>query len=233
MTEEIINVGVVLVAGGAGKRMNSSIPKQFLKLNGESVLTRSLKVFLRFKSEVTCVVVVLDKKYRIGMEQDCWGDTRIKWADPGPERQDSVYNGLLELPSSCAIACIHDAARPLVSEQEIRDCLLDGQKFGAAVLGVPVKATLKESQGGGFVSRTLDRSTLWEIQTPQVAKRELFLKGFDKIHKENLSVTDDVSVIEALQLPVKITQGQYTNIKITTPDDLTLAEEILRNRVTR
>lgn len=96
-----------------------------------------------------------------------------------------------------------------------------------------MKATLKESQDGHFVTRTLDRSTLWEIQTPQVARRELFLQGFDKIHRENLPVTDDVSVIEALHLPVKITRGQYTNIKITTPEDIPLAEEILRLREER
>lgn len=227
---EVSDVGVVLVAGGSGKRMNSPTPKQFLKLKGENSLVRSLQIFLGFQREVTSIVVVLDKKYRDDMREGCWGDQRIMWADPGTERQDSVYNGLLKLPSHCKIVCIHDAARPLVTEQEVLDCLHDGDTYGAAVLAVPVKATLKESQDGKFVTKTLDRSTLWEIQTPQVARRELLLAGFDKIRRDGLCVTDDVSVIEALNLPVKITRGQYTNIKITTPEDLTLAEEILRRR---
>ena len=145
-------------------------------------------------------------------------------------RQDSVYNGLLKVPNDCNIVAVHDVARPLVTEQEVLNVLNDGSKYGAAVLGVPMKATVKESADSQFVLRTVPRSRLWEVHTPQVIKKDLLLKGFKKVFDEKLEVTDDVSIIEALGLPVKLTLGEYTNIKITTPEDIQVAEGILSAR---
>merc|ERR1711988_464101 len=115
---------------------------------------------------------------------------------------------------------IHDAARPLVTPDEIYNVLRDGLEHGAAVLGVPMKATVKESEDGQFVMRTVDRSRLWEVHTPQVIKPALLREGFKQVEEQKLEVTDDVSIIEQLGLPVKITVGEYTNIKLTTPDDM-------------
>ncbi|KAG5625814.1 hypothetical protein H5410_011032 [Solanum commersonii] len=105
--------------------------------------------------------------------------------------------------------------------------LKDGWLVGAAVLGVPAKATIKEANSESFVVKTLDRKTLWEMQTPQIIKPELLKKGFELVNREGLEVTDDVSIVEHLKHPVYITEGSYTNIKVTTPDDLLLAERIL------
>jgi len=131
---------------------------------------------------------------------------------------------------SCSLVAIHDAARPLVTRKEVESVLFDALKHGAAVLGVPMKATVKESEDGNFVLRTVPRSRLWEVHTPQVVTKALLLEGFAKVKTDNLEVTDDVSVVEALEKPVKLTLGEYTNIKLTTPDDLQIAEQILRER---
>lgn len=227
---ELSNVGVILLAGGKGKRMKSSVPKQFLPLLGKPVFLRSLDVFRSMHGIVTNIIIVLDESYREEFNHILAEDSRICWADPGIERQDSVFNGLHVMPDACSIVAIHDAARPLVTVQEVMNVLQDGMTHGAAVLGVPMKATVKESEDGQFVLRTVERSRLWEIHTPQVASKSLFLEGFAKVKANSLEVTDDVSVIEALGKPVKLTLGEYTNIKLTTPDDLQVAEQVLRER---
>jgi 2-C-methyl-D-erythritol 4-phosphate cytidylyltransferase len=211
--------------------MKSSMPKQFLPILGQSIFLRSLDIFRQMTDTIKSIIVVLDESYRsdyddiIKLEKN-----RIIWADPGTERQDSVYNGLLQVPKDCEIVAVHDVARPLVTHEEVQQVISDAFEHGAAVLGVPMKATVKESEDGNFVLRTIPRSRLWEVHTPQVAKKNLLFEGFEKVKKENLEVTDDVSVIEALGLPVRLTLGQYTNIKITTPDDIQVAESILMAR---
>mmetsp|Transcript_628 Transcript_628/g.724 ORF Transcript_628/g.724 Transcript_628/m.724 type:complete len:314 (+) Transcript_628:184-1125(+) len=227
---DLKNVAVILLAGGKGTRMKSVVPKQFLPLLGKPVFLRSLDIFRSMKDIVSNIVIVLDESFREEYNHILAEDSRICWADPGIERQGSVFNGLNKVPNECSIVAVHDAARPLVTVEEVKDVLSDGMKYGAAVLGVPMKATVKESEDGQFVLRTVQRSRLWEIHTPQVASKALFLEGFAKVNAENLEVTDDVSVIEALGKPVKLTLGQYTNMKLTTPDDLQIAEQVLRER---
>ena len=141
------DVGVVLLAGGKGKRMKSAVPKQFLPLLGKPVFLRSLDIFQQLDC-VSDIVIVLDESYRDEYESIIRSDARIRWADPGVERQDSVYNGLLHIPDRCSVVAIHDAARPLVTRNEVMGVLKDGIKYGAAVLGVPMKATVKESEDG-------------------------------------------------------------------------------------
>ncbi|KAL9255856.1 2-C-methyl-D-erythritol 4-phosphate cytidylyltransferase, chloroplastic-like protein [Drosera capensis] len=224
------SVSVILLAGGKGKRMGASMPKQYLPLLGQPIALYSFYTFSGMV-EVKEIVVVCDPSYR-----DIFKDTvekipvDLKFALPGKERQDSVYNGLQVVDSSSELVCVHDSARPLASSGDIQKVLKDGWLHGAAVLGVPVKATIKEANNDRFVVKTLERKTLWEMQTPQVIRPDLLKKGFDLVTREGLEVTDDVSVVEHLKLPVHITEGCYTNIKITTPDDLLLAEKILKAR---
>ncbi|VEU40033.1 unnamed protein product [Pseudo-nitzschia multistriata] len=244
-TPEMGDVGFVLLAGGTGSRMKASMPKQYLPLRGVPVLHHSLDLFLEKlvdhckssgdSSPPENVVLVMDPKYQ--PEYQAIVDRypgRLEFANPGEERQGSVENGLNKLvemsEGKCKYVAVHDSARPLVTIGEICDVVRDAKEHGAAVLGVPCKATIKESEDGSFVQRTIERSRLWEVHTPQVILIENLLKGFKKVAEENLEVTDDVSVIEQLGEAVKLTRGEYTNLKITTPEDMDVAEAILEDR---
>lgn len=221
------SVSVILLAGGKGKRMGASMPKQYLPLLGQPIALYSFYTF-SCMTEVKEIVVVCDPSY-----QDIFEDVKhkisvdLKFALPGKERQDSVHSGLQAIDVSSELVCIHDSARPLVLTEDVEKVLKDGLLVGASVLGVPAKATIKEADSNSFVVKTLDRKTLWEMQTPQVIKPELLKRGFELVKRENLEVTDDVSIVEYLKHPVYISEGSYTNIKVTTPDDLLLAERIL------
>uniref|UniRef100_A0A7S1UCG6 2-C-methyl-D-erythritol 4-phosphate cytidylyltransferase, chloroplastic n=2 Tax=Phaeomonas parva TaxID=124430 RepID=A0A7S1UCG6_9STRA len=223
------DVAVVLLAGGVGSRMKADRPKQFLTLAGKPVLEHTIELFRGIEG-VSQIVLVLDEQYRGEWKKFAAADERFVFADPGKERQDSVENGLSKVVDGASLVAVHDAARPLVTPAEIYNVLMDGVEHGAAVLGVPMKATVKESEDGEFVLRTIPRSRLWEIQTPQVIRPALLREGFRKVKELGLEVTDDVSIVEQIGEPVKITVGEYTNIKLTTPEDMQIAESILRER---
>uniref|UniRef100_A0A0E0JRZ2 2-C-methyl-D-erythritol 4-phosphate cytidylyltransferase, chloroplastic n=1 Tax=Oryza punctata TaxID=4537 RepID=A0A0E0JRZ2_ORYPU len=224
------SVSVVLLSGGQGKRMGASMPKQYLPLLGLPIALHSLKTFCQLK-EVKEVVVVCDPDYKDVFEGSIENvQIPIKFALPGKERQDSVYNGLQEIDGDSELVCVHDSARPLVSSEDVKKVLEDAVVHGAAVLGVPVKATIKEADSDSFVVKTLDRKTLWEMQTPQVMRPSLLRDGFELVKRDGLEVTDDVSIVEYLKHPVYITEGSYTNIKVTTPDDLLLAERLMNEK---
>ncbi|KAG1665293.1 hypothetical protein FOA52_015870 [Chlamydomonas sp. UWO 241] len=224
-----VSVSVVLLAGGVGKRMGASIPKQYLKLRGQEIAAYSLKTFAQMP-EVAEVVVVCEPMWRDVFERAMVGaraGMTFKWALPGKERQDSVYNGLQAIRPESALVAIHDSARPLVTAADARKCFADAAEIGAAVLGAPCKPTIKEVDAALNVVKTLKRSVLWEVFTPQVIRPQLLRQGFELVVSKGLEVTDDVSIIEAMGLPVRITPGAYTNIKVTTPDDLMVAEKFL------
>jgi 2-C-methyl-D-erythritol 4-phosphate cytidylyltransferase len=228
-------VSIVLLAGGVGKRMGAAIPKQYLELKGQPIATYSLATFAAMP-QVGEIVIVCDPSWRYIFEE-CLAQLTsssngrklpdIHWALPGAERQDSVCNGLQQVRSEAQIVAVHDSARPMVTAADAERCMLDGMLVGAAVLGVPVKPTIKEVDSDMNVIKTLNRSKLWEVQTPQCIRPGLLREGFRLVKERGLEVTDDVSIIEAMGLPVKITPGSYTNIKVTTPDDMSVAEKFL------
>uniref|UniRef100_A0A7S0R766 2-C-methyl-D-erythritol 4-phosphate cytidylyltransferase, chloroplastic n=1 Tax=Chlamydomonas leiostraca TaxID=1034604 RepID=A0A7S0R766_9CHLO len=223
------SVSVILLAGGVGKRMGASIPKQYLDLKGQPIATYSLQTFAHMK-EVCEVVIVCDPSWRDVFQKvipTLPKHITFKWALPGAERQDSVYNGLQEVKPDSQLVAVHDSARPLVTAADARRCFQDGWQVGAAVLGVAVKPTIKEVDASGLVVKTLQRAKLWEVQTPQVIRTQLLRDGFSLVKAQGLEVTDDVSIIEAMGKPVRITSGAYTNIKVTTPDDMSVAEKFL------
>ncbi|CAK9869225.1 unnamed protein product [Sphagnum jensenii] len=226
------SVSVILLAGGKGKRMGANMPKQYLPLLGQPIALHSFHTFAKME-EIMEIVVVCDPSYR-----DIFEDAAktisipLKFALPGKERQDSVYSGLQEINKLAKLACVHDSARPLVLPKDISKVIKDATAHGAAVLGVPVKATIKEAGDDLFVTRTLDRQLLWEIQTPQVIEPGLLARGFELVKREGFEVTDDVSIVEYLKHPVFITHGSYANLKVTTPDDMLVAERILSQTAT-
>jgi 2-C-methyl-D-erythritol 4-phosphate cytidylyltransferase len=238
--QDMGSVGFVLLAGGTGSRMKANMPKQFLTLKGMPVLHHSLDLFLN-RLPAFCeshgmkgpplVVVVMDPMYQPEYQPivDKY-EGRLLFANPGVERQGSVENGVKKIKETLKDKCTHVAARPLVTIEEICNVVKDAKEYGAAVLGVPCKATIKESEDGKMVLRTIPRARLWEVHTPQVIEIDNLLKGFEKVEAEGLEVTDDVSIIEAMAGDVKLTKGEYTNLKITTPEDMDVATAILEER---
>jgi 2-C-methyl-D-erythritol 4-phosphate cytidylyltransferase len=212
----------ILLSGGLGSRMDKSIPKQYLLLGGKPIAFHSYQL-LRNLPQVSEIIVVCKPKY----------ETYFKgaiFAPPGRRRQDSLFNAVQRASPKASHFLIHDAARPLLIEEDVKNVLQAGKKFGAATLATPVKATIKEADKDLFVVQTLERSHLYEIHTPQVLKKELLLQGFELLEKSSQTISDDVSLAELVGHPVKLVMGSYENIKITTPEDLVLAESILRER---
>mmetsp|Transcript_124348 Transcript_124348/g.247952 ORF Transcript_124348/g.247952 Transcript_124348/m.247952 type:complete len:350 (+) Transcript_124348:85-1134(+) len=228
------DVGVILLSAGVGKRMGAKIPKQYLKLCGLEIALHSLDVFLQ--CGVGEIVIVCAEEWQSLFEEHVASKGTvqpvIKYTQGGKERQDSVQNGLAQL--STEFAAVHDAARPLVTKDEVDKVIADARKYGAALLAVSTKATIKLAQDGpsgeAVVKTTPDRRTLWEAHTPQVIRADLLSRGFQHAAENNLAVTDDVSLVEFLGETVKLTEGEYTNIKVTTPEDMSVAEAILRSR---
>lgn len=219
-------VSVILVAGGTGTRMLSSVPKQFLSLNGKMIIHYSLELFLSFP-EMKDIVVVCDPQYRHHLD-----GYPVKFALPGTRRQDSVYNGLMELPQDTEYVCIHDGARPMITKENVEDVMKAAKEHGAATLGMPIKFTVKQCDDKHFVTHTPDRSNIWEIQTPQVIRYDWLKTGFDEVNRAGLTVTDDVSIVEHIGHPVKLVSGSCKNLKMTTPEDIVFLESLLLNTST-
>jgi 2-C-methyl-D-erythritol 4-phosphate cytidylyltransferase len=215
---------IVLLAGGRGSRMKSVVPKQYMELQGKPVALHSYEHFINLPEAIE-IVVVCDPSFRSLFPAPPNGKI-VSFALPGERRQDSVYNGFMAKQCDSDLVCIHDAARPFITDDLIRRVMDSANEHGAATAAVPVKFTVKEADNGGFVMRTPDRSLMWEIQTPQVVRPGLLTLGFHKALSEGLTVTDDVSLIEMIGHPVKLVEGGYMNLKITTPEDFALAKQL-------
>ncbi len=223
------SVAAIVVAAGKGLRLKSKIPKPLVNINNKPAIIYSLQVLSR-EPRIKEIIIAANlanikdiqkvvKKYKISKVK--------KIILGGARRQDSVFNGLRLAGGD--IVLIHDAARPFIERKIVSSAIAQAQKTGAAIVGVPVKATVKAvgSSQGLVVRATLDRSRLWEIQTPQVFKKELLLAAYRKFG--NTKVTDDASLVEKLGQKVRIVLGEYKNIKVTTPEDLILAEAIAKS----
>lgn len=216
-------ISLILVAGGTGSRMGAPIPKQFIPLNGKLIARYSFDLFL-LSSEISQLVVVCDPSYQYIFSTDV---KPLDFALPGSRRQDSVYNGLQKCDPKAELILIHDSARPFLEAKHLNSLIEAGRRVGAATLAAPVCCTIKQCDRSKKVEKTLDRSRLWEIQTPQALFADLLRRGFESVIEDNLEVTDDVSIAEAIGHPVEIVTGSPRNIKLTTPFDLAVAQTIL------
>lgn len=229
------NTAIVL-AGGSGSRMKSSVKKQYLMMQGRPVLCHSLEIFQNC-SRIDEIILVCGK----GEIEQCraniveaYGFTKVSHiVEGGKERYHSVHEGLKAI-TDCTYVLIHDGARPFVDDAILNRVLDVLPECRACVVGMPVKDTIKMSDQEGFVERTLPRELLWTIQTPQSFEYALIREAYDKLAEQepaDIKITDDAMVAEyILQIPVKLVEGSYDNIKITTPEDLLLAELILNSR---
>lgn len=221
----------VILAAGLGKRMQAGHNKQFIEICGQSILTHTLTVFAQIPEIAKIVLVV-----RAGEEDTCRNmipeiaENKTVLAIGGKERQDSVHNGIRAITWECEYILIHDGARPLVTEEVIRRTLLAAQNSGAAICAVPVKDTIKQADSDGNVLATIPRESLWAVQTPQVFRADLIRRAYENAYVHNHYGTDDASLVEYLGEKIKIVTGDYENIKITTPEDIPTAEQILQKR---
>ncbi len=225
-------VTAIVVAAGKGLRFKFRIPKLFAKINCKPVVIYSLGVLGRHKDIKDIILIVSRKnKGRISREIRKYRIPKVrKIIAGGRRRQDSVYNGLKAINSRSDLVLIQDAARPFINNRMVSDALKAAGKSGGAVAGVPVKPTIKKIKNQKskikIVEKTLDRGTLWEAQTPQVFKKDLLLKAYARFG--HLDVTDDASLVERLGVKVKMVLGSYSNIKITTREDLVIAQAVAK-----
>lgn len=223
-------VVAIVVAAGKGKRMGRKYNKQYILLHEKPIIVHTLEVFE--KSQYVDDIVLVVGQDEIGFVKE---EVIKKYAlrkvskvvSGGKERQDSVYQGILAIKENCGIVLIHDGARPFVQERMIEETITIAKKQGAAIVAVPVKDTIKKVNIQGEVIETLDRKELWQVQTPQTFQYHLIKKAYENLQRKDMLVTDDGMAVEVLGHPVKIVEGSYDNIKITTPEDLMIAERIL------
>lgn len=226
-------ITAIILAAGQGKRMNSHVAKQFLVLQDKPVLYYSIKAFE--ESSVDEIILVTGDgqvEYCREIVEKYQFDKVIKVIEGGKERYDSVYQALLNIQSTDYVL-IHDGARPFISKNLIETIIIEVKEVQACIIGTPVKETIKVVNAEGIIIATPNRDTLWAAQTPQAFDYILIKKAYDLFYLEEnrggIGITDDAMVYESyLKRPVKVLHGDYNNLKLTTPEDLILAEEILK-----
>ena len=206
--------------------MKTKDSKLLLKINGKTVLERSVNAFLNI-SDIDEVIVVAREK-DIPAFSDILTDERVSFVVGGDTRQQSVMNAV-DVIDDCELIIIHDGARPLIKSEDIENTIRAAKENKAAAVGVFVKVTVKVVDKNGFVVSTPDRSTLFAVQTPQIFDFELYRKAAQNAREKGLDFTDDCQLVESFNQKVKTVVGSYSNIKITTPDDIVLAENLLKN----
>ena len=215
--------GAVIVAAGKGSRMGTRESKQFLDIDGKPIIIHTLELFNRLPwlSEIVLVTGEEDvQRCREWTEQ--YSLNKVTQVIPGgAERQESVYQGIKQIESDWVM--IHDGVRPFVTPEEIEACRDAAFAQGAAVLGVPVKDTIKQVDGQGLITATPDRRSLWAVHTPQAFRHSDLVAAHETARREGYAATDDAMLLEHIGIPVAVAEGKYTNIKITTPEDLEYA----------
>jgi 2-C-methyl-D-erythritol 4-phosphate cytidylyltransferase len=223
-----VNIGVVIAAAGQGKRMGGPVKKQFIELGGKPVLLHTLELFsgLEYIKEMIVVTAEEDVAQTQALVSN-YPDVRV--IPGGAERQDSVYQGLCKL-GACEYVLIHDGARPFLSRPTLEKLIETMRVKRAAILAVPVKDTIKRTDDAGVVMDTPPRKSLWAVQTPQAFALSDIIAAHERARQEGFLGTDDASLIERMGQDVHVVEGEYTNIKLTTPEDLVFGEAILKVR---
>jgi 2-C-methyl-D-erythritol 4-phosphate cytidylyltransferase len=222
---------LILAAAGSGSRFGGDIRKPYVELLGRPIFLRTLER-LAALDEIVCRILVVSAddvdfvRDTFAADLDRLGVGAI--VPGGPERHDSVRAALAHVPETCELVAIHDAVRPLVPIEAVAEALRVAEKIGAAVVGVPVHDTIKRTGPGNIVEETPPRDNLWLIQTPQVFRTALLRQGYARIDTFAGTLTDDSQLVESLGHPVAMVVGGRENLKITTPEDLRLAEAWLR-----
>jgi 2-C-methyl-D-erythritol 4-phosphate cytidylyltransferase len=223
----------IIVAAGQGIRMGVSVRKQYLALDGLPILSHTLRVFDRCP-DIQHIYLVIPEGDMAFCRQSVLPPVALQkpltLVPGGAERQDSVWNGLLAVGDLDGVVAIHDGVRPFVKRDQLAACIRVAIHQGACILGIPATDTLKIVSADGVISGTLDRERIWLAQTPQVFQYGLIRKAHAEARKAGMTGTDDAMLLEkTLGTPINIIHGSRNNIKITTPEDLLLAQALLRS----
>ena len=236
--QRTLNVIAVVPSAGIGKRFGAGTNKPFHNLSGKPLLAWSLQILESVKEVVEIIPVLKVEDMDEGIDIfEQYGFSKIKKIAPGgKERQDSVYSGLKLIEDKDCVVLIHDGVRPLIEKslvekiiRHMSDSMSNDEHCDGIIPGVPLKDTIKES-AGDVVKKTLKRDSLWAIQTPQAFLYERIMRAYETAIKESFYSTDDAALIERDKGNIKIITGSYTNIKITTPEDLAIAEFFLSRK---
>ena len=236
MNDQKKKICAVVLSAGRGRRMESVIQKQYMCLNGKPMIAHTLEAFERScVDEIILVAGAGEEEYCRKEIVEAEGFRKVKTVvTGGKERYDSVFAGL-KAASGCDYVLIHDGARPLVTDEIISRAAQAAVSDEACVVGMPVKDTIKIADAGGFAESTPDRSRLWQVQTPQAFSYPLVRGAYDRLmadETQQKGITDDAMVVEHLSgTKVRLVEGSYENLKVTTPEDLVLAEALLKKRL--
>jgi len=230
-----MKTSAVIVAAGASTRMGSGMSKQLIPLCGRTLIGHTLAAFDRcpYVSEIILVARKCDLPAISTVAKEAVADKPLKIMAGGDTREQSVLNGINACDPAAELLCIHDGARALVTAEMLERVMLAAGEAGAAALAVPVKDTVKRCAADGFILDTPRRSELWLAQTPQVFRRELYLRALESHARHPVPVTDDCRLLELAGIPVKLVMGGYDNIKVTTPEDVLIAQALLEARSQR
>ncbi len=225
-------ISVIVAAAGRGSRMKRAENKVFLPLLGKPILRYSIEAFLG-RSDVTEVVVICAAHEAEEMESfvaEYRAQKPVKVVVGGSERQYSVANALRAVDRESELILVHDGARPLVTDEVVQSVIDGARVHRAAIAAVPVKDTIKTVDTNGMVVDTPPRSTLYAVQTPQGFDAQLLFDAYTRAEEDGFLGTDDASLVERLGVRVAVAEGDYQNIKITTPEDLIIGEALLKGR---
>lgn len=228
------NLVAIVPAAGAGKRLGLGINKAFVKLNGAPLLVHCLAMLEKTQMVRQAIVVLASDEVEEGgkllaaYQKNYFPNLPFKIAQGGRERQDSVANALAAVPKDAEYIAVHDGARPFAGQEVFARTLAMAKKYGAAIAAVPVKNTIKVVDANGLVVDTPVRAKLKAVQTPQIFRADLLRSAYAFLQAHPAAVTDDASVVELLGHRVAVAEGRYENIKVTTQEDLVLAEYFLK-----
>ncbi len=228
-----MKVVALVVAAGRGSRMGAKESKPYLVLAGKPILAHTLSEIEHCSLIHETVLIVAEKEVehsRVSIVEPFKLKKVRKIVVGGLKRQDSVWEGLKALENDYELVMVHDGVRPFVSKEILEKSIHETANCGATIAAVPVKDTVKMVSEQKMVLETLDRSKVWAVQTPQTFRHDILKMAFEKAFKDRFYGTDDASLVERMGVKVKVIQGSYENVKITTPEDLALGEEILRRR---
>lgn len=224
-------ISVVIVAAGSSNRMGLRTNKIFLDLCGQSVIERTINAFVDIP-EIFEIILVTKKEFFDDFKDILNNiSLNIRLVEGGSSREESTFNGLLKVSKDSNYVICHDGARPLVSKKTILNVINELESYKAVITGVKSKDTIKVLSSDYEVISTPDRSSLYNIQTPQAFDKKVLLDGYKKFFEENGFATDDSSIVEKLNVRIKLVEGEYSNIKITTIEDIYYARVLLERGI--